>query len=252
MLIGSMNNPNNNILKEVKRIVRNFDFLDLTLEMPKAMPEKLNIKALKVAIGKTPVVGHTAWYLPMGSPFKELRYYALGELEKSAEAFEKLGVKIFNVHFDTSLGIIDHEHMIEFNLWSLKRLVTIARKHDLDLMAENTPGLFSNPFVLERVFKKLPRLYLHLDVAHANVGQKNTTPQLVKGFSKRIEHIHISDNRGKEDEHLPLGKGFINWNVMLGAIKKSGYDKTITLEVFTSTKDCLADKSKLRKMWDKL
>ena len=119
-------------------------------------------------------------------------------------------------------------------------------------MAENTPGLFSSPDVLEKVFKKIPKLYLHLDVAHANVGRKNTTPQLVRRFSKRIEHIHISDNHGKEDEHLPLGKGSIDWNAMLGVIKKSGYDKTITLEVFTNAKDCLVDKSKLRKMWDKL
>ena len=252
MLIGSMNNPNNNLLKEVKRVVRDFDFLDLTLEMPKARPEKVNIRALKVAIGKTPVVGHTAWYLPIGSPFKELRVYALDELEKGAEAFEKLGVKTFNVHFDTSLGIIDNEHMIEFNLWSLKRLVSIARKRGLDLMAENTPGLFSNPNVLEKVFKKLPKLYLHLDVAHANIGQKNTTPELVKRFSKRIKHIHISDNHGKEDEHLPLGKGSIDWNAMLSAVKKTGFDKTITLEVFTNTKDLLIDKSKLRKMWDKI
>lgn len=252
MLIGSMNNPNSNLLKEVKWIVRNFDFLDLTLELPKARPEKINIKALKAAIGKAPVVGHTAWYLPIGSPFKELRVYALAELEKSAEAFEKLGVKTFNVHFDTSLGIIDHQHMIEFNLWSLKRLLRVARKRGLDLMAENTPGLFSNPDVLGKVFKNIPKLYLHLDVAHANIGQKNTTPELVKRFSKRIEHIHISGNYGKEDEHLPLDKGSINWNIMLGTIKKSGYDKTITLEVFTNIKDRIADKSKLRKMWDKL
>lgn len=252
MLIGAMNNPNANLLKEVKRVVRDFDFLDLTLEMPKAKPEKVNVNILKKTIGKTPVVGHTAWYLPIGSPFKELRIYALDELEKAAETFEKLSVKTFNVHFDTSLGIIDNEHMIDFNLWSLKRLVSTARKHGLNIMAENTPGLFSNPSVLERVFKKVPKLYLHLDVGHANIGQKNTTPQLVKRFSKRIEHIHISDNHGKEDEHLPLGKGSINWNAMLGAIKKSGYDKTITLEVFTSARDCLVDKSKLRKIWDKV
>lgn len=252
MLIGSMNNPNNNLLKEIKWIAKNFDFLDLALELPKTHPEKISIKDVKAVLGKTPVVGHTAWYLPIGSPFKELRIYALDELEKSAVAFEKLGVKTFNVHFDTSLGIIDYNSMIKFNMLSLKRLVPIARRHNLNIMAENTPGLFSNPDVLEKVFKKIPKLYLNLDVAHANVGQKNTTPQLVKRFSKRITHIHISDNRGKEDEHLPLGRGSMNWTALLGIIKKSGYDGTITLEVFTSAKDRLADKSKLRNMWNNL
>jgi sugar phosphate isomerase/epimerase len=67
-----------------------------------------------------------------------------------------------------------------------------------------------------------------------------------------LTHVHISGNHGKHDEHLTISKGNINWNLMLSAVKKAGYDGTISLEVFTSPKERLSDKPKLRKIWDSL
>lgn len=251
MLIGSMNNPKNNPIKEIKWIKKNFDFLDLTLELPKSYPDKINIKKLKNLIDGFPTVGHTAWYLPIGSPFKELRLYALSELEKCAVIFEQLGVEKMNVHFD-SLPVIKEKYTIEFNIWSLRKLIKLGKKRGIKIMAENVPGLFSNPKVIGYVFKKVPKLLLHLDIAHANIAPKNQTPVILKKLSKRLTHVHISGNHGQKDEHLAMGKGNINWNLMLGAVKKADYDGTITLEVFTSPVTRLADKPKLRKMWDNL
>ncbi|HLC77129.1 MAG TPA: sugar phosphate isomerase/epimerase family protein [archaeon] len=252
MLIGSMNNPKNPLPKEIKWIKKNFDFLDLTLELPNSHPDKVHVRAVRELIDDFPVVGHTAWYLPIGSPFKELRLYALSELEKCVEVFRKLGVEKVNVHFDDSIPLIKDEHTIEFNIWSLQRLVRIGKRHGVKIMAENTPGLFSQPGVLDKVFRKVPELMLHLDIGHANISTKNSTPILIAKFSKHLAHIHISDNNGKKDEHLSLGKGNINWPGMLGVVKDAGYDGTITLEVFTSEKTRVADKPKLRKIWDNL
>lgn len=252
MIIGSMNHPGNDLIKEIKWISDNFDFLDLTLELPKAHPDKINVEVVKALIEKKelPVIGHTAWYLPIGSPFSELRMYALKELDKCAAVFEELGVRKMNVHMDNSMAILKEENIIKFNIWSLRRLISIGRHHNIDIMVENTPGIFSQPRVMEAVFRKVPKLLLHLDIGHANIG--GNAQLMLKKFSKRLVHIHISDNHGRSDEHLALGKGSINWSAMLGAVKKAGYDDTITLEVFTSPKERLNDKPKLRKLWDKL
>ncbi len=254
MLIGSMNNPKNSLIKEIKWIAGNFDFLDLTLELPKARPDKIRINEVRRLIEKKklPVVGHTAWYLPIGSPFKELRVYALAELEKCAAVFEKLGVKKMAVHFDSSISIIKDKYIIDANIWSLRHLVKMCKSHGVSVMAENTPGLFSRPSVLGYVFRKVPKLLFHLDIAHANIAKKNQTPFILKRLSKKLAHVHVSGNHGTHDEHLPIEKGNINWTAMLGTLKKSGYDGTITLEVFTSVKDRLADKPKLRKIWNEL
>lgn len=252
MLIGSLNNPKNDLMKEAKWVLKNFDFLDLTLEMPKAYPDKIKIKPLQEIIGKhgKPVVGHTAWYLPIGSPLKEIRLFALEELEKCMDLLEKLGVGRMNVHPDSSLPI-KNDYLIKFNVWSLKRLVSAGRKRSIRIMLENTPCFFSTLPALKEIFASVPRLYLHLDIAHASIGG-NSPDTLVRSFADKIQHVHISDNKLKMDDHLPLGRGDINWKSRIAALKRCGYNDTISLEVFTSPEDRLADKPKLRKAWDNL
>jgi sugar phosphate isomerase/epimerase len=64
--------------------------------------------------------------------------------------------------------------------------------------------------------------------------------------------VHVGDNNGQEDGHLPVGTGRVN-DVAggLAAIKASGYDRTITLEVFSSDRDYLAmSLKKVRTIWE--
>jgi sugar phosphate isomerase/epimerase len=251
MLIGSMNNPHNDLFSEVRWIAKNFEFLDLTLEMPKALPQDVNVKAIKTLTKGMPIVGHTGWYLPIGSPFEELRLYAIAEFTKCASVFSRLGVEKMNVHFDTSMPMKKEKHTINFNVWTLSRLVKIGKKYSLDVMVENTPGMFSKSLVLNYVFRKVPDLKFHLDIGHANIGAVNQTPVLIKKFSNRLVHVHISDNNGKSDQHLPLGKGTVKWDTVLKSLKDSGYDGTITLEIF-SREAVLKDSVKLRRLWNSL
>ncbi|MFZ0513465.1 MAG: TIM barrel protein, partial [Candidatus Nitrosopolaris sp.] len=52
-------------------------------------------------------------------------------------------------------------------------------------------------------------------------------------FGSKIIHIHWDDNHGRKDEHLPIGEGLIDHEKAVRALKDIGYDRTITLEVFT-------------------
>ena len=59
----------------------------------------------------------------------------------------------------------------------------------------------------------------------------------------------MHDNNGREDQHLSIGKGNINWKKVIKMIKKY-YDKTITLEVFEKNKKyILLSKNKLERLW---
>ena len=51
--------------------------------------------------------------------------------------------------------------------------------------------------------------------------------------------MHASDNFGKEDNHLPLGTGTIDLRKIVQALKRIGYDGTVTFEVFSRDKDYL-------------
>jgi len=61
----------------------------------------------------------------------------------------------------------------------------------------------------------------------------------------KLTHAH--DNNGgtsvKDDLHLPLGEGSVDYKAILKAIVGQGYDSTITMEV--KTKDMLRTKQTL-------
>ena len=75
MKIGMMNFPAGDVFREIKWASDNgFDFLDFTLEPPAAYYDRLNAQALRAAFKKAGlgVVGHTAYYFPIGSPIAAL------------------------------------------------------------------------------------------------------------------------------------------------------------------------------------
>ena len=91
------------------------------------------------------------------------------------------------------------------------------------------------------IFEMFPALKMTLDIGHANIGSKGGERVFgfIERFDDRIEHIHVSDNFGKEDSHLPVGTGTVDFPKIINAIKGIGYDKTITLEVFSRDRDYL-------------
>jgi sugar phosphate isomerase/epimerase len=87
-------------------------------------------------------------------------------------------------------------------------------------------------------------------MAHANVkGEKSG--DYLKAHVDKLVHVHISDNKRVNDDHLPLGVGAINWPEQIALLKKSGYDGTITLEIFTPDRSFLLENmTRLRRLWD--
>ncbi len=100
MKIGFPNNPRKNLLKEIEWIGKNkFDFVDLFFEEDQAVPEKIDTEKTKKLLRKynLDVVGHTAWYFPIGSPIKTLREASIKEAIRYFEIFSKLGVKFVTI-----------------------------------------------------------------------------------------------------------------------------------------------------------
>ncbi|MDW8318190.1 MAG: sugar phosphate isomerase/epimerase [Anaerolineae bacterium] len=91
---------------------------------------------------------------------------------------------------------------------------------------------------LREIFARGPNLYLVLDVGHANVGvPKNTTREYLFALADRLVHVHVSDNDGHDDQHLPLGaprRGGVSWSRAVADLKSFRYDGTVTIEVFAN------------------
>ena len=133
---------------------------------------------------------------------------------------------------------------------SLSYLCSYASKRKVKIMLENGEEKFEYyKYVLDRV----PKLYVHLDIGHAFIsGRMKNIRKFLSYFGNRVAHIHIHDNHGKDDEHLALRKGKINWKAVVLVLKKSKYDKTVTFEVFKSEKDLLKSRQYFKKLWHNL
>ncbi len=256
MLIGTMNNPGNDVVEEIRSVAdMGMQFVDLTLEPPRAATETIDVDAVRGALEKyrLPVVGHTAFYLPLASAIEGIRQAALAEFRRSIRIFSQLGASWMNVHLDRFTPFHDRSFFVRRNIESLRELLPEAAEDGIGLMIENLPGEFNNAAQVGEVLDALPELGLHLDFGHANLlVPYNTSREMLAAYGDRLRHVHLHDNKGgHEDLHLPLGAGNVDVPGVVHALKDAGYDGTITLEVFTPDRHYLTySRDVLRRLWD--
>jgi len=251
MKIGFVTHPRGDILKRIDWIGRNgFDFVDLFLEEDANVPGKIDTIKVKSRLKKYALdsVGHLAWYLPTGSPVKMLRDSAIREAERYFPIFKKLDVEYVTIHAYWPPSLFSEKEGADFQIDSLRKIVSSAKRYNLKVMYEpidtEKDTLKNVNYILSRVHD----LYFHLDIGHANLFDKDIIG-FIRKFHTKLRHIHLHDNHGKTDEHLPLGKGSINFQKVVREIKKC-YDGTITLEIFSDNpKDVLKSRARLRKIW---
>lgn len=117
--------------------------------------------------------------------------------------------------------VMDEVRKITFN--SINELIKEAESKKIKLLIENI-GI-SRLDIDEDIeeFKSILRKFelgMCLDTGHANIkwGGERT----VKDLGDYVEQIHVADNFGEYDQHLPAGEGNINWMVYKDLICKSG------------------------------
>lgn len=256
MLIGTMNHPERNVVEEIAWMAAaGLEFIDLTLEPPGASSWEIDTKAVRAALEshRMAVVGHTAWYLPMASAIPEIRAGAIAELKRCLRKFGEIGAKWMNLHPDRHTPWHPRRFYIDSNVATIEALMPEVEKCGVGLMIENLPGDYNSAAQLGELLDRVPELGLHLDIGHANLQvPRNTTGEILEAYGARLRHVHLHDNKGgHEDLHLPLGTGTVNVCEAVRALRKCGYDGTITLEVFTPDRHhLLYSRDVLRKTWN--
>lgn len=257
MRIGMMNNPRADLLAEISWAQRNrFEFLDLTLEPSSAHPKQVDVQKTRQALrdANLEIIGHTAYYLPLASPLESLREAARMEMSWAIEVLAELGASKVTVHPDKSIPfVLGSKGVLQKNLESLEKIVDLASPLGMQVLLENMDRTFNTVDQIREALTRLPKLGFHLDVGHANLNaERNRTGEFVTAFRDRLVHVHLSDNFGKsEDLHLPLGAGSIQWKKVIPLLKNSGYDGTMTLEVFSPDRRYLLfSRDKLREIWE--
>ena len=115
---------------------------------------------------------------------------------------------------------------------ALVRLGDAALRAGVDVALENMPNLEDfycrDPYELEGFVDAVSGISMTFDVGHANTNQN--LDAFCKLVLPRAHHLHIHDNYGKYDEHLPLGKGSIDWKMVMPRIKADYHGKIIVVE----------------------
>ncbi len=69
-----------------------------------------------------------------------------------------------------------------------------------------------------------------LDTGHLH-AQKEILPLSVEKLGSKIFYLHVSDNDGKENQHLALGEGTINWEGVFTALKKHKFHGYVAIDI---------------------
>ena len=251
MLYGAMNFPVRPLLEEVESFGKlGFDYLEVAMDPPQGHYSVIRsiesdlMSALEQR--KLSVVCHLPTFISSADLTEGLRRASLDEIFASLEVAARLHSLKVVLHPGniSGLGRFVMDQVKENALKSLEAVVDKAHELGLCLCLENMfpkGHWLVHPDDFPELLDRYPSLYLTFDTGHAHMADSTDRMALefIEKFSHRIGHVHASDNFGMEDNHLPVGAGTIDFHALVKALKRKGYNDTMTLEVFSKDRDYL-------------
>ena len=116
---------------------------------------------------------------------------------------------------------------------SLARCYEVAKRAGIKVVVEPRVGeIISNSDALLRLFEQVddPNLGAVLDAAHLHAA-KEILPLSIEKLRDRIFTVHVSDNDGSTNRHLPVGDGTVDWEGVFTALKKHGFQGQAAVDI---------------------
>jgi len=173
-----------------------------------------------------------------------IKFFDIRILKEEIELCRFLEGDILVVH-PRSLGLemnaLDYCPSVEPSERDIDRAVEIvgyAEKKGVCLALENGPFTVLK-LIRDRIRAEgLGRNFgICLDTGHANLHREQHPSMLehfFEEFNDDLLHVHISDNRGKVDEHSSPGEGNIDWSVVMPRLVNLRLKGQIIFEMNTS------------------
>lgn len=164
-------------------------------------------------------------------------------IQKTIVCTKILGAKWTVAHPATDFKSSLIEESKKKNLAYFKKHLEFAKEHQVGICIENMadfPGQ-GYPRSYCATVEELKDLVLTLredydnvgicwDFGHANLVYQDQVPCLLY-LGDLIQVTHVHDNYGKEDEHKPPYLGSVNWEEIMPALKRCGYQGEFSYEV---------------------
>ncbi|MBU0550620.1 sugar phosphate isomerase/epimerase [Myxococcota bacterium] len=169
----------------------------------------------------------------LSSPDPEIRARRMRYTEAAMDLAVAVGAGVVSV---TSGRIGGHgpEREVGYFIEALAALAARAAARGLRLSVEYEPGLLiERSAELAEVIAAVdhPALGANLDLGHAQCIEDPY--EAIARLKGRIWNVHIEDIKGRKHHHLIPGQGDMDFRGLLGALKASGYQGPITVELYT-------------------
>jgi sugar phosphate isomerase/epimerase len=171
----------------------------------------------------------------IASPSKPMLKAMLKRLKESISYTSTLNAYMWVFHPGLKTGVSMFYPSMDWlqNLKTTRLLLKIAGDYGVKIAVENVPEPY--PFLMKSV-EHFAKFYeeinedigLAFDIGHANLNGQ--IERFLTVFKDKIVHIHAHDNDGKDDQHLGIGLGNIDWSNVANLLRKISYDKIVIIE----------------------
>jgi sugar phosphate isomerase/epimerase len=119
---------------------------------------------------------------------------------------------------------------LEQSLAVWEPLVERAEHLSIPLLLENVWE--HDPELHLEIFERIPSSYFGfcLDVGHQHSFSKTPLSEWLEALAAYLGEVHLHDNDGTRDAHLPIGRGTIDFDVLFRFLRKRGIAPMLTLE----------------------
>jgi len=182
--------------------------------------------------GRRPTVHAPFFDLSPGAMEPLVREVTLRRLTQALQAAAHLGAHLMVVHpgYDRwrypNLAGAWADHAAR----TFEPLLTLAEAYDCRLVLENiyeeTPGTLTA--LLDRLDS--PWFGHCFDIGHWQLFGRESQEHWLAAVVPRLLHLHLHDNHGQGDDHLPVGEGIIDFAPLFQALAGMPASPSITLE----------------------
>ncbi|HET9804255.1 MAG TPA: sugar phosphate isomerase/epimerase family protein [Candidatus Acidoferrum sp.] len=164
------------------------------------------------------------------------RVEAMDEFKRAIDVAEELAFPRMVLHMGGSRETADPRKR-DAAFSTLEHLVLHAKHVGVTLCVENTLSEMGQPAYLRSFVDetRLTGLRFNFDIGHAHLGDEAETERVAKAFEpmrELVASVHLHDNHGEKDEHLPPYDGSINWESAIEALNTATEkDLPIVLEL---------------------
>lgn len=193
----------------------------------------LNAAAGELArLGRRPTVHAPFFDLSPGAMEPLVRRASLQRLTQALETAGLLGAQLMVIHPG-------------YDRWRYPNLAATWCAQAADTLAGLLPlaERLDCRLALENIYEETPETLINLvaaldspwfghcfDIGHWRLFGKVAQEQWLAAVAPRLMHLHLHDNRGEGDDHLPVGEGGIDFSPLLALLPTLPQPPSITLE----------------------